>query len=485
VLNFEIPHSDSDANLLPKSQEIPSIKLPPPQLISPADLKPSTSFNRPSLPISKPITRPESEPVFEISQKSEPQKRKTLGCFPILFLIFLLVGGSALAAYLLYPREFNDALAFFVRPSNVIPPPTATLSGPPPETPPTKVENTSVPVAVTPTLEPLITTPTERSPTATSSPTPRPATPTNLPTITLAPTQTPLPGPTPFGGSGQIVFATDGAGPAQLFIINADGTDLRQLTELPAGACQPDWSRNDQIVFISPCADERDEYPGANLWLINPDGTGLEQLTFDELPRGNYDPDWSPDGTQIVYTSIRSGYPQIHLLTLADGTDLALTSKAANQGIRNVQPSFSPDGTKIAFISVRLGPYQVWLMNADGSEQTRFSRSANFKNLWPVFTGDGQALIFTQRPLTVGTPKLIFAPLADDGFTEDVLVESILHPRRSAKVAPDGLWLVYESWPEGNNHELFMMNLQGEEIIQLTDTVEALFDFDPDWRPIP
>ncbi|NUM49062.1 MAG: PD40 domain-containing protein, partial [Anaerolineales bacterium] len=313
-------------------------------------------------------------------------------------------------------------------------------------------------------------------PTRTIPPTPTvPSEPTQLPT------ETPLPGPTPFGGSGQIVFAADGAGNPQLYIINADGTDLRKLTDISAGACQPDWSRNDEIVFVSPCTGEQDEYPGSNLWLINPDGSDLRQLTFGTL--GDYDPEWSPDGTQIVYTSVRTGFPQIHLLNVADGTDTPLTN-GVTQGIRNIQPSFSPDGAQIVFISVREGPYQVWLMNVDGSEQTRFSRSENRINSWPTFTADGQALIFTQRETSVEVPKIIFSPLEEDGFVEIILVEDLI-PRRAGVVSPDGMWVVFESWPLGSNHELFIMTLAGEQITPITNTVEAIFDFDPAWRPNP
>lgn len=226
---------------------------------------------------------------------------------------------------------------------------------------------------------------------------------------------------------------------------------------------------------------EQDEYPDANLWLINADGSDLEQLTFGEI--GDYDPEWSPDGTQIVFTSVRTGFPQIHLLNIADGSEVALTS-GTTEGIKNIQPSFSPDGQQIVFISIREGPFQIWLMNKDGSDQTRFSRSAELKNVWPTFSADGSALIFTQRELNGGIPRIVIAPIGEDGFVETVLVD-VLIPRRAASVSPDGAWLVFESWPLGNNHEIFIMTLEGEQITQITTTTEAVLDFDPDWKPGP
>jgi eukaryotic-like serine/threonine-protein kinase len=472
--------------------DIPSVRFPPQpaQIISPAEIKPSTSLARPSLPVSKPVTRPAEEPVFEASPRPEPKKKKPTGCVPVLLLIFLLVGGSALVSYLVFPKEFNDALAFFLAPTGILASPNPTeltltepggltatdqLDTPQPDS--STLTQTPENPASTTTGNLSLFTPTL---TFTPSSPPRTPIPTPSPTATEAP-PTPLSVPTPFGGSGQIVFASDGAGNPQLYTINADGTDLRQLTDILAGACQPDWSVNDEIVFISPCISEVDEYSGAALWLINADGSGLEQLTAGGA--GDFDPEWSPDGTQIVFTSIRTGFPQIHLLTLADGNVQALTN-GVSEGIRNIQPSFSKDGTKIVFISVREGPFQIWIMNSDGTDQTRFSRSGELKNFWPTFTPDGQGIIFTQRVLNGGIPRITFAPIAEDGFTEIVLVDSLI-PRRAAVVSPDGLWIVFESWPSGNNHEIFIMSLEGESITQVTNTLEAIFDFDPDWRPIP
>ncbi|HLF87627.1 MAG TPA: hypothetical protein VI451_01665, partial [Anaerolineales bacterium] len=472
---------EPSARGLPTHNEIPSIKLPPqqPKVFSPAEMKPTSSIAiaPPSLPISKPITRPDAEPMFESSPANETKKKKPIGCIPVLFVIFLLVGGSALLSYLFYPNEVKDALAFFLSPSGAIPTPTAMIPTGPGVATATEPLNTPEPVTIQ-TEDTQV--PVENTPTTLPSPSP-------APTDTLAPTRAPtkaptpaeestlIPGPTPFGGSGQIVFASRNPSFPQLFIINADGTDLRQLTDIAAGACQPDWSPEDWIVFISPCSEEKDEYPGSNLWLIHADGSGLEQLTTSI--HGDYDPDWSPDGTQIVFTSLRSGNAQIYLLTLADRSIEALTSV----GIKNIHPSFSTDGTRLTFISTRNGPFQVWTMNSDGSEQKRLSRSGELKDLWPVFSLNGEDIIFTQRQAS-GFPRLVVVLVSGDGFGESILVDSQI-PRRAAAVSPDGLWVVYETWPFGENHDIYRMTSEGEQITQVTTSPN--FDFDPDWRPIP
>lgn len=52
---------------------------------------------------------------------------------------------------------------------------------------------------------------------------------------------------------------------------------------------------------------------------------------------------------------------------------------------------------------------------------------------------------------------------------------------REGRYSPDGLWIVYESWPKGGNHEIFIMTVNGAQRRQITD--DPRNDFDPAWRP--
>ena len=61
--------------------------------------------------------------------------------------------------------------------------------------------------------------------------------------------------------------------------MNIDGSGLKQITNIPEGACQPTWSPDgSRIVFISPCKNNKIRNFGANLFIINADGTGLVPL---------------------------------------------------------------------------------------------------------------------------------------------------------------------------------------------------------------
>jgi dipeptidyl aminopeptidase/acylaminoacyl peptidase len=278
------------------------------------------------------------------------------------------------------------------------------------------------------------------------------------------------------GGIGQIAFASDRSGLPQIYLINIDGTDLTPLTSMSDGACQPSWAPDgNSLVFTSPCPDSEETYSGAGLWIL--DMANLQRQPLLTTPGGDYDPAWSPEGARIAFTSERLGRPQVHVMTIDAGDVDEVSGIFAPE----VQPTWSPQGTALLFVSYRNGGAQVWLMSDGGGNEQRFARSES-PDTHPAWSHDGQLVVF-QRSLS-GVPRLIGTQFEDLGVPDFRVCQQSpysSHPMVDPDFSPDDRWLVFESWPDGVNHDIAIMTTTCASVTVL-DTDPAL-DFDPAWRP--
>lgn len=162
----------------------------------------------------------------------------------------------------------------------------------------------------------------------------------------------------------QIVFCSNrsGADNLELYIMDADGKNVRQLTQTPG--CynggpffSPDGKR---VVFRS----DRKKKDHLQLYVINADGTGERALT-DDLNWVQWAPYWHKDGKHIVYTAADHGDPtkrpnyDLWWMNVDTGKKVRLTYAPG----ADVLPVFSPDGLKLLWTSTRDGrqPAQLYL----------------------------------------------------------------------------------------------------------------------------
>ncbi len=440
----------------PGGNSLPSYASEPTPGNGPAEFIPLPR-NRSPLPLSS--STPVLEPAGTLSMRTRRHSNWLL-----VALMALLLAAAGFAAYSIYPAWPTQALALLFP-----------ARGLPQVLPASATPSTPVLAAVDFSPTPTHTASPPPAPSATPSPTPDP---THTPAPVL-PTDIPTPTPTPLGGgSGQIAFASDRSGTTQVWMMNVDGSgEPQQITDMLEGACQPFWSPDGlKLVFISPCDKNQDMYRGSGMYIINPDGSGLMPLPI--VPAGDFDPAWSPDGTKIAFTSIRNntGRPRVYIINLADNA----VTRISLQFSYDRQPAWSPDGNKIAFVTTQKGPVQIWTMNPDGSEQTLFTRSADAINTHPVWASDGQVIFFTQVEPGGGVPGLAAGSYNDNLYTE-FRFNLGPTPAHEARYSPDGLWLVFEGWPEGSNHDIFMISASGAGRVRLTTWEKE--DFDPAWRP--
>ena len=226
-----------------------------------------------------------------------------------------------------------------------------------------------------------------------------------------------------------------------------------KLTHLNNGACQPNWSPDgQQIAFVSPCNPRNDTYPGGRIYIMNYDGTDGHPLDLPVNLEGDYDPDWSPDGKSIIYTSVQTGRYQIFQYFLADG----YTRNLSNSKSYDFNPAWSPNGKLIAFIR-KTSASQIWLMDNNGSNQVQFNLSEpSLVSQDPAWTPDGQMILFSQSRTNQTIPWLMAQRLRDQGTNQEFKMPPArqdIGPVAGVSISPDGNLIAFESWPDGKNHE--------------------------------
>jgi serine/threonine protein kinase/Tol biopolymer transport system component len=307
------------------------------------------------------------------------------------------------------------------------------------------------------------------------------------PTLTLGPTSTLL-----GGGYSQIAFASDRTGTPQIFMINSDGTNLQQVTYMPNGACQPDWSPDGlHIVFISPCPARQNDCPDANLYVIDVDGGAPVELPSTDS--GEFDPAWSPDGTRIAFASLHNGLAQIYIMNLSGYivTPLTDTYPDVRMPDWSRQPAWSPDGKQIAYTghSRLTNALQIWIMSDMGQDQKiLIQRGPAYWDFLPNWSPDGKTILFSE---TSGPQALGWLMLFD---YENRQTTTAVHWRSGTyanhgSYSPDGFWLVFESLntthaSSTDYHIYIVRNASGSLPISLPGGKPGSMDFDPDWRPI-
>jgi len=209
----------------------------------------------------------------------------------------------------------------------------------------------------------------------------------NISRLTTDPGQDITPVWSPDGN--QIVFVSYREGDSALFIMNADGTNQRRLTNDMGWAGWPDWCSDGKIVFT---------YIDSGLTgiaTINPDGTEftklVEQLAPSHPPHGAR---CSPDASKLAISAYSEWQNDIHIMN-SDGTNQV---NLTNHPSGDFSPSWSPDGNQIVFTSFQGCASDIFIMNADGSNVINLTNTSSalegILDCTPAWSPDGEWIVY-------------------------------------------------------------------------------------------
>ena len=137
---------------------------------------------------------------------------------------------------------------------------------------------------------------------------------------------------------------TTGSG---IWSVRVDGLDLTRLT--PAGAVfgDPDWSPDGTTIVFD--GGPTDEFPNGSqdLFTMKSDGSDLKQITTHSPGTGSAAPRWSPDGNAIVYTALHGIDGELFAMPSAGGEPMRITQP--EPGYQHVFAAFRPDTGSVTF----------------------------------------------------------------------------------------------------------------------------------------
>ena len=260
-------------------------------------------------------------------------------------------------------------------------------------------------------------------------------------------------------GPSRIAFTSNSDENRDIYIMDADGSNLSRLTDHPGWDSKPAWSPDgSKIAFRS------NRNGNSEIWVMEADGSNPTNIT--NYQGADHAPAWFPDGTKIVFQSSRDGgFADIYVMD-ADGSD---PTRLTDHPDWEIDPAWSPDGAKIAFWVQRIGlGRSVWVMDADGTNQTQIYNPGES----PAWSPDGTRIAFHSQ-------NHIWVTDADGSNPTNLTNQGSTNTEPAW--APDGTRIAFVS-NRISQRDIWVMDADGSNQMRLTSDPQ-IFDTDPAWSP--
>ena len=204
-----------------------------------------------------------------------------------------------------------------------------------------------------------------------------------------------------------------------------------------------------RIAFISKASGSKE------LYVMNLDGSSVKQITRDRSLSGS--PSFSPDGIHVAYTSYKSGYPDVYSVNLNTGQRNSIASfPGLNSGA-----TYSPNGNRLALTLSKSGNPEIYTMNASGGSPTPITRTRGAEAS-PTWSPDGNSIVFVSDDR--GSPQLYMASASGGGMKR--LSTGFLYATEPSW-SPDGKKIAFNS-RIGGSFQICIYDLETQQTRQIT-----------------
>ena len=279
-----------------------------------------------------------------------------------------------------------------------------------------------------------------------------------------------------FSPDGKLIaFTSDREGSLRVYVMHADGTDLRTVTKVagpPMQYLSASWFPNGDLLYaaVQPSALDGPDNDLEAESFIESDETGQHRhIVFQGV--NDERPQVSPIGASIVFESEQGPFQSSPPIDIKVFDIASLTFRTLTHGDGQfVQAAWSPDGSKIAFAcgKVKDKELQICVMDADGSNSRTVTRGAG-SHQWPAWSPDSKHLACFIETYVGGKLDSNIATIGVDGNGQ-VLIghHDIVQRDETPSWSPDGQHIAFQTDRFGAGFRIAVMNADGANVQALT-----------------
>ncbi|HUF02760.1 MAG TPA: hypothetical protein VMM38_01150 [Aridibacter sp.] len=236
--------------------------------------------------------------------------------------------------------------------------------------------------------------------------------------------------------------------------VSPDLDPMNSVEVLPArgDTWSLDWTPDGRIVYVS------DQSGAPEVWMMNADGSEQKQLTNDRIVK--LEPAVSPDGEFVVYYSPVDGF-QLYKVPIGGG----LSSRIATGQIGPSNPDFSKDGKHIVFSAWTGGKQGIYRIPAAGGNSERLT---DYPSTEPSYSPDGSAIACFYFAKDARFPSIAIIPATGGSPLKSFDVPATTATYRGPVWTPDGKQITYIV-SNGEKRDLWAQPVIGGDPVRLTD----------------
>jgi len=250
----------------------------------------------------------------------------------------------------------------------------------------------------------------------------------------------------------------------EIYIMDVYGNNQRKLTQNSVEDKDPAWSADRTMIVY---ATDNDPF---DLAVMTPEGSFTGYLTSGV--NEDFQPSWSPVAAQVAYTHYQNPNNQVYV----KDANLSAPHTNLSDGQNDAFPDWSPDGSQIVFMSQRSGgDWDIYVMDASDGSIVRVLTDNSSDDRNPSWSPDGTQILYHSNE---DGDYEIYVINADGTGNKKNLTNNTVFSDQSPDWSPDGEKILFQSDRDGN-WEIYMMNPDGSEQIRLTDNEAD--DLSPCW----